>query len=288
MGVPASVNWPTSLDDDTTLFGDPVNLAEFTLNGDIGSGDVTFDVNESISDLNVPLFMRFQTGELVYVEGMSTPYTLSSVTRGLISAAQSHDNAEIVRAVPAAEYIIMLKRAIIALETELGLNPSSATFADVAARLANHDHSGGDQGSVVDAIDADTVDGAHADDLYGEDVIYVRAFAFDKDVKVEDGTDYFTVPQKYDGKTILSIHIACYGAPSGGVVTGQVYNVTDIADIMSTRPTIDAGEYSSYTAVTAPVVGAQNTLAAGDRLRFDVDTANGAVGLDFIIEVDMN
>ena len=49
----------------------------------------------------------------------------------------------------------------------------------------------------------------------------------------------------------------------------------------TTRITIDANEFSSFTAATPPVINASNaTVAAGDRLAVDVDTVGtGSRGL---------
>ena len=307
MSIPTQSNYPLLLDTDTTLMGDPKDLAEFTLNeaGGIDSAATSFTVSEVLTGVEVPLVMRFRTGELVFVEAMDAPSrTFSVVTRGYNSTAQSHSDGEIVRAVPASIYFIMLKLANIAVQTELGLSPSSATFTTVAERLANHAHSGGDHGAQIEIanilnhnktlhdslnINAATVGGATADQLYGEDVLYIRGYAFDKDVKIGDGCDYFTVPSRYNGKSILSVHVGCYTPPSGGLLTAQVHNLTDAVDICSTLPTIDSGEKSSFTAATQPVVDqANNVLATGDVLRFDVDGANGAKGLDYLITVDMS
>ncbi len=106
---------------------------------------------------------------------------------------------------------------------------------------------------------------------------------------VKDGLGdfYFTVPERWDGWNILSIHAAVPGtASSSGTPTFQVHNVTDAVDILSTLITIDANEKTSYTAVTAPVVNTlYDDLAKGDLLRVDCDvTGTGTKGVTIIIE----
>lgn len=110
----------------------------------------------------------------------------------------------------------------------------------------------------------------------------------DTELTVEDGIGsfYFVVPARWDGWNVLSIHAGTPGtASSSGTPTIQIHNLTDAADILSTLITIDASEYTSYTAATAPVVDTDHDdLATGDRLRVDCDVAGtGTKGLSIII-----
>ena len=68
---------------------------------------------------------------------------------------------------------------------------------------------------------------------------------------------------------------------SSGTVTIQIRNATTAVDMLTTRVTIDANEFTSYTAVTAPVIDlANDNVATGDRIMVDVDVAGtGAKGL---------
>jgi hypothetical protein len=72
---------------------------------------------------------------------------------------------------------------------------------------------------------------------------------------------------------------------SSGAPLVQIRNVTDSADMLSTRITIDATEFTSYTAETAPVIdGTHDDVATGDRIAIDVDGAGtGAKGLAIIL-----
>jgi hypothetical protein len=122
MAVPSGSNFPSSLDDDTTLFGDAVNQASFTLDGDIGTSDTSFNVNEVITGVEVPVFLVFSTGEIVYAEA-STPASklFSSVTRNVDgSGSQSHLDGEEMRLSVMAQHLNQHKEAIVAVETALG------------------------------------------------------------------------------------------------------------------------------------------------------------------------
>lgn len=136
MGIPTTVNYPTSLDTEATLFGKPINQAEFTLASGIDDAVTSFVVNEVITSVDVPTFLAFETGELVYAEAKTDgSKTFSTVTRG--SVPQAHLAGEKIRLVLAAEYICQFRDAIIALETELGIAPSGA-FDDVADAIADY------------------------------------------------------------------------------------------------------------------------------------------------------
>jgi hypothetical protein len=102
-----------------------------------------------------------------------------------------------------------------------------------------------------------------------------------------DGKAYFIVPSELNGRTITAVHAGLTTVSSSGTPTIQLHNVTDSVDVLSTAVTIDASEFTSYTAATAPVVNTSNDdLATGDRLRVDVDVAGtGAKGLQVMISV---
>ena len=82
------------------------------------------------------------------------------------------------------------------------------------------------------------------------------------------------IPEDLDGTQL--VHAAA-GVSAPGAVTVQLRNITQSnLDLLSTRITIDSGEYSSYTAATPPVIIASQPVATGDRIAIDVDAASGA------------
>lgn len=104
-----------------------------------------------------------------------------------------------------------------------------------------------------------------------------------------------------DGKAILCIPLGLSGlsindadafvtttsgATGATACTVQLRNITQSnADILSTKITIDPAEYTSYTALTPPVIGATgSTVATGDLIAVDVDQASTAAkGLGIIL-----
>lgn len=95
----------------------------------------------------------------------------------------------------------------------------------------------------------------------------------------------FTISEKLDGFSLTGI-AACLTTPStSGTPTFKLYNLTDAVEMLSTNVTIDANEYSSYTADVQPVINAANSVVhKGDRLRPDCTVAGtGAKGWSLII-----
>ena len=133
MTIPTISSYPVALDDDTTLLGDPANQAVLTLSGDLSAGATVISVQENIDALTAPLFLVFATGEIVYAEskddGLKRFY---DVTRS--STPQGHNDGEAIYASIVSQHFSQPKRAILAIEQTLGLDPHGEA-SDVAARL---------------------------------------------------------------------------------------------------------------------------------------------------------
>jgi fibronectin type 3 domain-containing protein len=94
------------------------------------------------------------------------------------------------------------------------------------------------------------------------------------------------IPSELNGMNLVSAHAACVTAGTTGTMDVQIHNVTQAADMLSTKITIDSTEKTSYTAATAPVIdGANDDVATGDELRIDVDAVHTtpAKGLSVIL-----
>jgi hypothetical protein len=124
-----------------------------------------------------------------------------------------------------------------------------------------------------------------------KELVYLKVYWHDETISTGDGKLYFTVPAYLAG-AIVDFDISIITASSSGLVTVQMANCgttpvpTGGTDILSTRATIDVGEYTSMTAATQPVIS-NPTVSSGQFLRIDIDVAGtGAKGLDvfFVIE----
>lgn len=96
-----------------------------------------------------------------------------------------------------------------------------------------------------------------------------------------DGKLILMIPAELNGMNLVKAHAGVTTVSSSGAPLIQIRNVTDSADMLSTRITIDANETTSYTAATAPVIDtSHDDVATGDLIAIDVDGAGtGAKGL---------
>jgi hypothetical protein len=166
MAEPTVSNFPGSLDDDGSLFADPTNQISLTLDEDpLSDSALEFNVFEAIDTINVPTYLLFDTGEIVYVEAKTDGSKLfQSVTRGAAGTTpQTHDLNEDIVQVINAEYIHQIKNAIIAIETALGANLDNVV-EDADHTTAQHDGL---------SINADRVDGEHVSGLTLKGELYL-------------------------------------------------------------------------------------------------------------------
>jgi hypothetical protein len=123
-----------------------------------------------------------------------------------------------------------------------------------------------------------------------KELVYLKVLWHDENVVTGDGQCYFCIPAYLAG-SIVDFDISIITPSTSGLVTVQMANCGNNpgatgTDILSTKATIDVGEYDSMHAAAAPVI-ANPAVASGDFLRVDVDIAGtGAKGLDvfFVIE----
>lgn len=100
-------------------------------------------------------------------------------------------------------------------------------------------------------------------------------------ITVGDGKAYWRVPSTLNGMDLVSVAAALTAVSSSGIPTVQIHNLTQAADMLTTKLTIDASETDSSTAAAAAVIDTANDdVATGDMLRIDIDVAGtGAKGL---------
>ena len=66
----------------------------------------------------------------------------------------------------------------------------------------------------------------------------------------------------------------------------QIHNLTQTADMLSTKLTIDSAETDSATAATAAVIDTANDdVATGDRIRIDVDAVHTTASKGLVVEL---
>lgn len=170
---------------------------------------------------------------------------------------------------------------------------SAPTTTRMSGVVTSYDSGTGALGVTVDSV---TGSGTHTDwtislaaavigsDL-GKRVIQVKVIDDATTLTTGDGKVIFLVPQELNGYNLVGANAFVTTVSSSGTPTVQIRNVTDSVDMLSTRITIDASEYTSYTAAAAAVVDATyDDVATGDRLAVDVDVAGtGAKGLGIVL-----
>lgn len=132
----------------------------------------------------------------------------------------------------------------------------------------------------TDAGRAITPDGL-AGSSYGTRLVQVKVFDDATAVTTGDGKIIFMIPTELGGYDLVTCSAFVTTNSSSGTPTVQIRNVTQAADMLTTRITIDANEPTSYTAAAAPVIDAANDdVATGDLIAIDVDVAGtGTKGL---------
>jgi hypothetical protein len=100
-----------------------------------------------------------------------------------------------------------------------------------------------------------------------------------------DGKFIFAIPRDLNGMALVDAQAYVTTVSSSGAVEFQIRNVTDSVDMLSTEVTIDASEFTSYTAATPRVINTANAgVATGDRIAVDLDAAGtGAKGHGVIL-----
>jgi hypothetical protein len=116
-------------------------------------------------------------------------------------------------------------------------------------------------------------------------VLFIKVFSDTATLATGDGRFIFACSDDMDGMDLVDADAYVTTVSSSGAPTVMIRNITQTADMLSTAITIDASEFTSYTAATPPVVNtATDDVAVGDRIAIDVDGAGtGAKGLGVIL-----
>ena len=119
----------------------------------------------------------------------------------------------------------------------------------------------------------------------GKRVIQVKVFDDATALATGNGKAIFMIPVELNGMNLVDVEAFVTTVSSSGAPNVMIRNVTDSQDMLSTAITIDASEYTSLTAATAPVINTSyDDVATGDLIAIDVDGAGtGAKGLGIIL-----
>lgn len=157
--------------------------------------------------------------------------------------------------------------------------PNASTTAEGVVELATQ--------AEVDA-GTDTGRAISPDTLAGSDLMikYVQVTCFDytTDTATGDGAGYFHIPAGLGGMDLVEVHAEVITAGTTGTTDIQIHNVTQAADMLTTKITIDSGETGSDTAATAAVIDTANDdVATNDLIRIDVDAVSTTAAQGLIV-----
>jgi hypothetical protein len=107
------------------------------------------------------------------------------------------------------------------------------------------------------------------------------------DLAVGDDLATFYIPSAVGGMNLVGVHAYVDAAGTTGTTDIQIHNETQAADMLSTKITIDSAETSSRTAATAAVIDTANDdVAAGDKIRIDVDAISTTAPKGLFVELE--
>jgi hypothetical protein len=152
----------------------------------------------------------------------------------------------------------------------------AATAADTVARLA--------AGANTKVLTADSAQSTGLKWQLTKDM-QIKVLDDATTITTGDGKIIFAIPASLNGMDLTAAHAFVTTVSSSGLPTVQLRNVTDSVDMLTTKISIDASEFTSYTAATAPVIDTtKDDVATGDLIAVDVDVAGtGAKGLGVLL-----
>jgi len=123
-----------------------------------------------------------------------------------------------------------------------------------------------------------------AGSVHGVRTVQVTCFDYTTDTATGDGKGYFHIPASMNGMNLTAVHAEVITAGTTGTTDIQVANVTQAADMLTTKITIDSTETGSDTAVTPAVIDTANDdVATNDLIRIDVDAVSTTAAKGLIV-----
>ncbi len=91
-------------------------------------------------------------------------------------------------------------------------------------------------------------------------------------VQINDGLAYFLIDKTLGGSILVDVHAQVFTPGGSGNTEIQIHNLTQTADMLSSKAIIETGDLGSHLATTLPIVDANyKQVNAYDILRIDVD-----------------
>lgn len=177
--------------------------------------------------------------------------------------------------VPAAADLVVTEQADLSTENKITLANLMKVITSLTALAAIDD--GADQFPIYDATASSAkkitmallAAGVHR--LTGR-IAQLPAVEATTRCTTGDGQAYLVVPSYLNGLDLIAVHAKVITAGVTGTMDIQVRNVTQAADMLTTKITIDTTELGSDTAATPAVIDTSNDdVASYDTLAIDID-----------------
>lgn len=137
----------------------------------------------------------------------------------------------------------------------------------------------------TDATRAVTPDGLAGSD-YGKRVVGIQVVDSATDMATGDGKAFFRIPSVMNGWNLVGVAARVYTAGTTSTCTIQIRNITQAADMLTTKISIDSAELDSSTAATPAVIDTANDdVATGDGIAIDVDTVHTTAAKGLFVEL---
>jgi hypothetical protein len=132
------------------------------------------------------------------------------------------------------------------------------------------------------AVTPDALSGS----TYGTAFVELQPFLATTTVAIGDlvGGVIFRVPAELNGWNLVSVGACVMTAGTTGTTDIQIRNITQAADMLSTKITIDSTELDSKDATAPPVIDTdEDDVATGDQIRIDVDAVSTTPPLGLVV-----
>lgn len=308
---------------DTTGSGD-WDLATASAGGGITSLEGQTGATQTFADdTNVTIVSASDThtvtwaGQLAIARGGTGASTASAARTNLGVDAAGTDNSTDVTLGGSPDYITIagqvITRALINLASHVtGVLPianggTGGATASAARTALDVDQAGTDNAPAASESTAGKIEVATSTEINtgtdtakamspdqyaasdrGKRVVGLMVFSDADDVATGDGAGdiFFRIPAVLNGMDLVDIEVAVQTAGTTGTTDVQIHNVTQTADMLSTKATIDSAETDTSSAATAPVIDTANDdVATGDIIRVDVDAVSTTAPKGLYVEL---
>lgn len=117
-------------------------------------------------------------------------------------------------------------------------------------------------------------------------VVIVPVVAAGTNTATGDAKAFFTIPEELNGMNLTGVGATVYTAGTTNTTDIQIRNKTDIADMLSTKITIDSTETDSSTAAVAAVINAAtDDVVTGDVIAIDVDAVSTTAAQGLVVKL---